>query len=459
MNRWLFPGRAMKEPQDYPRVAGMLCLSAGLACLFSCLVYNQWVLGLLDPSPPLAPGTLSAIHVSQIVMALLAGLLLAVARVLRRARQQSWGARFFSSRLRVRLLLALLFGFLPIALAEIMARPVVPPDNLTTIFRPDGELGWRFSPGVKDSWGGVPVTINGKGLRGPEVSYERTPSVPRLLYLGDSVTFGYRLDNYRDSFPYRIEQLLEIRSGGAVETVNAGVGGYSPWQHHQYLVSEGERYKPDLVVVSLVLNDVTEKMSLARFGGDNTGWQLAHSANTFGGWLSRKLAIYRLAGQAYRRIRFGTDPHQGAVAREVQFVRDLVEKPESRRVKEAWEVTLQNLRSLTDHCREKNLPVVLVVFPYTFQFSWQPRPTAPQQILQTFSKDANVPLLDLLPAMEEYCASHQCMPADLFLDANHLSPQGGQAVAEMILGFLDNSLSPGTLPGAGNVSTPSPAER
>ena len=449
----------MKEPQDYPRVAGMLCLFAGLACLLSCLVYNQWVLGLLDPSPPLAPETLSAIHVSQIVMALLAGLLLVGARLLRRAGDQSWAARFFSSRLRVRLLLVLLFGLLPIALAEIMARPVVPADNMTTIFLPDRELGWRFSPGMKDSWGGVPVTINGKGLRGPEVPYDRTPSVPRILYLGDSVTFGYRLENYRDSFPYRIEELLEIRGGGVVETVNAGVGGYSPWQHHQYLVSEGKRYKPDLVVVSLVLNDVTEKMSLARFGGDNAGWQLAHSANTFGGWLSRKLAIYRLAGQVYRRMRFGADPHQGAVAREVQFVRDLVEKPESHRVKEAWEMTLQNLRRLTSHCQEKELPVVLVVFPYTFQFSQQERPTAPQQILRTFSEDANVPLLDLLPAMEEYCTSNNCLPSDLFLDANHLSPRGGQAVAEMVLAFLDDSLSPGTLPGPDNASTSRPVER
>ncbi|MDP7206419.1 MAG: hypothetical protein QGH11_12670, partial [Pirellulaceae bacterium] len=96
---------------------------------------------------------------------------------------------------------------------------------------------------------------------------------------------------------------------------------------------------------------------------------------------------------------------------------------------------------------------------YTFQFSGQQRPAAPQQILQAFSKDVNVPLLDLLPAMEEYCASHQCVPADLFLDANHLSPQGGQAVAELILGFLDNSLPPGTLPGPGNTPTSSPVER
>jgi len=448
----------MKEGQDHPRVARVLCLFAGLACLLACLAYNQWVLVLLDPSPPLARETLAAIHISQLVMAILAGLLLGVAYLLRPAGGHSLAARLFCNRLRVRLLLALLFGVLPIVLAELMARPVVPPNNMTTIFLPDEKLGWRFCPGVKDSWGGVPVTINNKGLRGPEVSYDRTPSVPRILYLGDSVTFGYQLESYRQSFPYRIEELLESRGEGPVETVNAGVGGYSPWQHHVYLASEGKRYRPDLVVVSLVLNDVTEKMSLVRFGGDSIGWQLAHSANTAGGWLARKLAIYRLAGQVYRRVRFGADPYQGAVAREVRFVRDLVEKPESPRVQKAWDITLQNLARLTRYCQDNQLPVVLVVFPYTFQFSHPDRPAVPQQILQSFAEEAEVPLLDLLPAMEEYCASHDCTPPDLFLDANHLSPRGGQAVAEMIVTFCDHSLPPGSLPGNGGAPTARPVK-
>ncbi|MFP6750512.1 MAG: hypothetical protein VB855_02460, partial [Pirellulaceae bacterium] len=61
--------------------------------------------------------------------------------------------------------------------------------------------------------------------------------------------------------------------------------------------------------------------------------------------------------------------------------------------------------------------------------------------------------------MEEYCTSNNCMPSDLFLDANHLSPRGGQAVAEMVLAFLDDSLSPGTLPGPDNAATSRPVER
>lgn len=440
----------MKERQDHPRLAGLLCLFAGLVCVLSCLVYNQWLLVLLDPSPPLAADTLAALHLSQLVMAMLAAMLLAPAWMLRRGSNDSRLARFFSSRLRVRVLLALLFGFLPLVLAELMARPVVPADNMTTIFVADKDLGWRLRAEVTDHWGGVPVTINKKGLCGLEIPYERTPSVPRILYLGDSVTFGYQLESYRQSFPYKIEELLEDRLDGGVETVNAGVGGYSPWQHHEFLASEGMRYKPDLVVVGLVLNDVTEKMSLVRFGGDNVGWQLAHSANTAGGWLARRLAIYRLAGQVYRRLKFGADPRQAAVAEEVNFVHDLVRRPESPRVQEAWTATLENLGRLTRFCQEKELPVVLVVFPYTFQFADTDRSAVPQQILQGFAEAAGVPLLDLLPAMEEYCRSHSCLPGDLFLDANHLSGRGSRAVAAMIVEFLEHAPVPVGLPGFGS---------
>ena len=35
------------------------------------------------------------------------------------------------------------------------------------------------------------VAINERGFRGPVVPYERTPGKHRLVFLGDSITFGY----------------------------------------------------------------------------------------------------------------------------------------------------------------------------------------------------------------------------------------------------------------------------
>ena len=85
------------------------------------------------------------------------------------------------------------------------------------------------------------------------------------------MTFGYRLKSYKQTFPYLIENLLEDKSVYEVETINSGVGSYSPWQEYTFFSTEGIKYEPDLVVVSFVLNDVTEKLGLKMFGGEGEG--------------------------------------------------------------------------------------------------------------------------------------------------------------------------------------------
>ena len=58
-----------------------------------------------------------------------------------------------------------------------------------------------------------------------------------------------------------------------------------------FLRKEGIKYDPDLVVLSFVLNDVTEKFGLIRFGGSRLGFQLEHSILTLTDWLSYKSSI------------------------------------------------------------------------------------------------------------------------------------------------------------------------
>lgn len=73
------------------------------------------------------------------------------------------------------------------------------------------------------------------------------------------------------------ERFLRGENLPGVETINASVSGYSPWQQAIYLQNEGLRYAPDVVVVAFVLNDATEKFELLRFGGAWEGWQLSRS--------------------------------------------------------------------------------------------------------------------------------------------------------------------------------------
>ena len=123
-------------------------------------------------------------------------------------------------------------------MARLTLKPFVkkkPATVATGIFVKDRELGWKLKPNVEDKWGGVKVKINSKGLRGPEINYRKLPHVRRILFLGDSVTFGYLLERDDQTYPSQVARILKKKLLLAVESINAGVGGYSPWQEYSLL--------------------------------------------------------------------------------------------------------------------------------------------------------------------------------------------------------------------------------
>ncbi len=261
----------MSEPaagaaNDPVRITSALLLAAGVVFGLAAIVYNEWSLGLLS-SGGITALIRSGIRSSQAWFALGCALFLLASEATRRAPTLRILAAHRAAPLLLLTLLALL---VPLLLLDLGLRPFVEPK--TTLFVPDPELGWRPRPGAQAEWGHVRVEINAKGLRGPEVGWAKPTGVFRALYLGDSVTFGYGLERVEDTYPYLVGVDLEGHLGTPVETVNSGVGGWSPWQQHAYLVRDGLRYQPDLILVGFVLNDVTEKFSLAIFGGTDEGW-------------------------------------------------------------------------------------------------------------------------------------------------------------------------------------------
>lgn len=119
----------------------------------------------------------------------------------------------------------------------------------------DGELGWRPLPNVKkvgDVWGvSRPATTNSHGWRDIEHSYDKPPGMHRAIAIGDSFTFGTNVDDgerFTDLLPHRIDHL---------EVINLGVPGYGTDQELRLLETEGIRYKPDVVILTIcVLNDL-----------------------------------------------------------------------------------------------------------------------------------------------------------------------------------------------------------
>jgi lysophospholipase L1-like esterase len=100
------------------------------------------------------------------------------------------------------------------------------------------------------------VEINSYGMRDRERPRERT-GAPRVLVLGDSVTFGSGVAP-RDRFTDQLEPLLAERLGESVEVLNFGVGGYDTLQEIATLEHLGLDFAPDLVVLAYCLNDTVD---------------------------------------------------------------------------------------------------------------------------------------------------------------------------------------------------------
>lgn len=412
-------------------IASILLSGAGIVLIILAGLYNEYVAAFLDPNPPLSDITAVKIRSAQFYFLFTGLVLISISGLVRKVRwlKAVMGKTFFTN-----MLLCFLTIFLVIFIPELTLRPFVDLDDdgkKTTIFIRDSELGWRLRPNSEDLWGDVRVRINGKGLRGPELQYRKPPNVFRILYLGDSVTFGFMLESYEETFPYVVETILEKRFKGKIETINAGVSGYSSWQEYIYLSREGIKYDPDLVIVSFALNDVTDKFYLVRYGGWGEGFELSRTVSLY-----NKSCILHFIREISTRIRFGSNTQRGAIKQEVLNVENLVHYPDRPEVKKLWKITLEDLTRIFDFCKDRNIPVILVIFPFAFQFNDVNNYCTPQRVLNRYAISNEIPVIDLLPILSKKMEQQGLKPKDYFLDFAHLSPLGNRIVSDIIADYI-----------------------
>lgn len=115
----------------------------------------------------------------------------------------------------------------------------------------DSELGWKNVPNWRAATRGKTLTINSKGLRDREYPYDRVPGKKRILVLGDSFTWGYGVSD-EEIYTEVLEGRL-AEDGRDWEIINTGVSGYGNDQEYLFLLREGLKYKPDVVMLALYL--------------------------------------------------------------------------------------------------------------------------------------------------------------------------------------------------------------
>ena len=133
-------------------------------------------------------------------------------------------------------------------LCDLLYRRIVEPEPVvpTRLGIYDDSLGWAMRPNAEASSNAtgkkVVYTINSAGQRDDEVTLEKPPGTFRLVFLGDSRTFGYGVP-IDQHFTRLIEGYFD-----KVESINLGVSGYGVDQELLALRRRGFQYQPDLVL-------------------------------------------------------------------------------------------------------------------------------------------------------------------------------------------------------------------
>jgi len=104
------------------------------------------------------------------------------------------------------------------------------------------------------------VRTNALGFREPRLPGPKPPGIRRIVALGDSFTQGYGVEEH-EAYPRVLEGLLD-----GVEVINLGVGASCPLDYVANFDEVGRAYEPDLVLVGLMTNDVSDVFNLRERG-------------------------------------------------------------------------------------------------------------------------------------------------------------------------------------------------
>jgi lysophospholipase L1-like esterase len=363
------------------------------------------------------------------------------------------------SRLKGVLFSAIIVVFF-FVLVEVMLRATtfgcdLPEPNLCSF----GNVSYRFNTtsgggdlvpnqdGVWAIWPHRPyhVQTNSDGLRNAkEVNHEADFTI---LAVGDSFTFGPYVPN-ENTWPAWLEFMLagKLTTRRSVQVLNAGVAGYTIQDEYYYLVERGLSLQPDLVVIAIYPNDISD------FAGEQRGFlarpqkmirgpSLVSMARRVFERYESKLAILRLATRIKRSAEVVEAREDVAASSAEQHedkkcspyvAPDVIENDPCWRSFDEW---LERTISLL---KDNDIALLLVAIPDQRQLDLQVSATMPQRFLSKIASREDVAFLDLLPSLDEGSSSEALYLQRIdpnsgeYVGNAHMSSEGYRRVARRI---------------------------
>jgi lysophospholipase L1-like esterase len=333
-----------------------------------------------------------------------------------------------------------------LALCEVAARVVfpAPPDPTREpqiVYRVDPDVRFVLSPNQKGWIDDGFVTTNSRGFRGPEVEVPKPHGRLRIVALGDSVTFGWGV-NDADTFCSQLERQLRARTPGLdVDVVNLAVPGYATRQEVALLERNLAELQPDVVLVGFYANDLPD--TLDDKGSQRSGTRIAGGKQEAGqvlrmnpapsSWIERAArrsrAIYTASHAAKLLMRGG----EGKPGSSMEL--DLLESRSTTELETAWQQVSAQLEKLRASAAKFGFSTGIVVLPPREQVLGRYAASDYQKRIRGLADSLGLFVVDPLPSL---VASANGKPS-LFIpyDRNHPSSAGHRLIAKSIVEYFN----------------------
>lgn len=245
------------------------------------------------------------------------------------------------------------------------------------------------STNVSERWFQRHVELNAQGFR-DALPFSRT--IPegqrRIVFLGDSFTFGHGLERVEDRFSDQIGRALEKSLPGQFTVANLSLPGIGVndmthlWD--QKVVQADSRV--DIVVYSICLNDIEW---MARKETDAHYEPLRKIKPQF--FLLRDTYFYNWL---YFRIQLLLQPK---LLNYYDYVRQYYAGPQ-------WKLMEKELDGVHAMLRQRGTELRLVIFPFLHNLGSDYPFRDAHQRLVTYARDRKIPVLDLEPVLSPHAA-------------------------------------------------------
>ncbi|MEA1928197.1 MAG: SGNH/GDSL hydrolase family protein [Candidatus Auribacterota bacterium] len=295
-------------------------------------------------------------------------------------------------------------------------------ENLRSIFIFDPDTSYRLKPsfqGLRHNSSSLPHSTNSRGILGGE-EINPDPSVRKILFLGDSVTYGEEVP-YEDVFVSR----MAVEAGDSFQLLNAGCPG---WSTHQELTAYRKYFADlpiDTVVIVFALNDLLRFEWVWR---DDNSFQMSAELRGLGGLAHSKLtarALKKIRGRFWNNL-------------ELRPLANLNNTCLNSYLLPKWIEWLNRIQPAISEIVE-NKHLIIVAVPArpqleTLNLGGDPDTVLlPQRQLEKFCSENGIEYVNLVEAFKEESGGYEI---DFFLRGGvgllHLSPDGHERVA----GFL-----------------------